>query len=88
MYSLLAIVLDVLAVVIPVYLLYRFRPQAWYWHVLAVILALVIGLMPGTALLQTEGGSLLYGFSFIILMVWGVGGPIGMLCRWCRHKLA
>jgi Zn-dependent protease with chaperone function len=88
MFSLLAIVLDVFAVVIPIYLLYRFRPQAWYWHVLAVILALVIGLMPGTALLQTEGGSLLYGFSFIILMVWGVGGPIAMLFRRRREKHA
>jgi hypothetical protein len=44
--------------------------------VLAVIVGLVVGLMPGTPLLQTEGGSLLYGFSFILLMVWGIGGLI------------
>ena len=85
MYSLLAIVFDILAVVIPVFLLYRFRSQAWYWHVLAVIVALVIGLMPGTALLQTEGGSLLYGFSFIILMVWGIGGLIPYRPRHAKH---
>jgi hypothetical protein len=76
MFSLLAIVLDAFAVFIPIYLLYRFRSQAWYWHVLAIIVALVIGLMPGTALLQTEGGSLLYGFWFVFLMVWGIGGLI------------
>ena len=76
MFSLLAIVLDTLAVVFPIFLLYRFRSQAWYWHVLAAAMALAIGLMPGTALLQTEGGSLLYGFSFIILLVWGIGGLI------------
>ena len=49
---------------------------AWYWHVLAVIVALVIGLMPGTALLQTLGGSMLYGFVFVVLMLWGIGGLI------------
>jgi len=44
--------------------------------VLAVIAALVIGLMPGTALLETFGGSMLYGFVFVFLMIWGVGGLI------------
>ena len=43
---------------------------------LAVIAALVIGLMPGTALLETFGGSMLYGFVFVFLMIWGVGGLI------------
>ena len=81
MFSVLAIVLDVLAVVIPIYLLYRFHSLAWYWHVLAVVVALVIGNMPGTALLQTEGGSLLYGFVFVLLMVWGVGGLIPPMFR-------
>src|SRR5271157_1814619 len=85
MFSLLAIVLDVFAVLIPIYLLYRFRSQAWYWHVLAAIVGLAIGLMPGTALLQTEGGSLLYGFSFIILMVWGIGGLIPYRPRHAKH---
>ena len=66
----------VVTLALPIYLLYRFRSQAWYWHVLAVILALVIGLMPGTALLQTLGGSMLYGFVFVGLMLWGVGGLI------------
>ena len=66
----------VVTLALPIYLLYRFRSQAWYWHVLAVIVALVIGLMPGTALLQTLGGSMLYGFVFVGLMLWGVGGLI------------
>jgi thiol:disulfide interchange protein len=64
----------VVTLALPIYLLYRFRSQAWYWHVLAVIVALVIGLMPGTALLQTLGGSMLYGFVFVVLMLWGIGG--------------
>src|SRR5271157_1678106 len=93
MFSLSAIVLDVVAVVsvaLPLYLLYQFRSQAWYWHVMAVVVALVIGLMPGTALLQTENGSLLYGFWFLVLMIWGIGGLILRLIpyRWRREKHA
>ena len=66
----------VVALALPIYLLYQFRSQAWYWHVLAVIVALVIGLMPGTALLESLGGSMLYGFVFVFLMIWGIGGLI------------
>ena len=66
----------VVTLALPIYLLYQFRSQAWYWHVLAVIVALVVGLMPGTALLETLGGSMLYGFVFVCLMIWGVGGLI------------
>ena len=73
----------VVALALPIYLLYQFRSQAWYWHVLAVIVALVIGLMPGTALLESLGGSMLYGFVFVFLMIWGIGGliPLRRLCK-------
>jgi hypothetical protein len=76
MFSVLAMVLYVVAMAIPIYLLYRFHSQAWYWHALAVIAGLALGLMPGTVLLQTTGGTLLYGFLFIVLMIWGIGGLI------------
>lgn len=76
----------VVTLALPIYLLYQFRSQAWYWHVLALIVALVIGLMPGTALLQTLGGSMLYGFVFVVLMLWGVGGLIPF--RRLRNKHA
>ena len=75
----------VVALALPIYLLYRFRSQAWYWHVLAVIAALVIGLMPGTALLETLGGSMLYGFVFVVLMIWGIGGLIPYRPRRAKH---
>jgi hypothetical protein len=75
----------VVTLALPIYVLYRFRSQAWYWHVLAVILALVIGLMPGTALLQTLGGSMLYGFVFVVLMLWGIGGLIPYRPRRAKH---
>jgi hypothetical protein len=54
--------------------------------VLAVIVALVIGNMPGTALLETLGGSMLYGFVFVFLMIWGIGGLIPL--RRLRKKHA
>jgi len=85
MSSVLAGVLCLVAMAIPVYLLYRYGSRAWYWHVLAVIVALVIGLMPGTMLLQTENGSLLYGFWFLILMIWGIGGLITYPWRHAKH---
>ena len=75
----------VVTLALPIFLLYRFRSQAWYWHVLAIIVALVIGLMPGTALLQTLGGSMLYGFVFVVLMLWGIGGLIPYRPRRAKH---
>jgi hypothetical protein len=41
--------------------------------------------MPGTMLLQTENGSLLYGFWFLILMIWGIGGLITYPWRHAKH---
>ena len=76
----------VVTLALPLYLLYQFRSQAWYWHVLAVIVALVIGNMPGTALLETLGGSMLYGFVFVVLMIWGIGGLVPL--RRLRKKHA
>ena len=76
----------VVTLALPIYLLYQFRSQAWYWHVLAVIVALMIGNMPGTALLETLGGSMLYGFVFVVLMIWGIGGLVPL--RRLRKKHA
>jgi hypothetical protein len=86
MFAILFYGVAVISFALPVFLLYRFRSQSWYWHVLAVVVALVIGLMPGTLLVQTETGSLLYGFWFLFLMIWGIGGLVSY--RWRRHKLA
>ena len=40
----------VVTLALPIYLLYQFRSQAWYWHVLAVIVALVSGESRGALL--------------------------------------
>ena len=51
------------------------RPLAWPWHVLAVLVALAIGLAPGTALLNTVTGTFLYGFA---LGSWEFGAWAGL----------
>ncbi|MGD0499003.1 MAG: hypothetical protein ABSC23_11265 [Bryobacteraceae bacterium] len=71
-----------LALLLPVYLLRRFHPLAWPWHVLAAIMALGIGFAPGTALLNSVPGTFLYGFAILFLLIWGVGGLIGL----ARHR--
>ena len=65
------------ALLLPVYLLRRFHSQAWPWHVLAIIVALVIGFIPGTALLNSTAGTFVFGFAILFLLIWGAGGLIG-----------
>lgn len=73
---LLAVLVYVAAIAIPVGLLYHFRSQAWYWHLLAIVASLALGLVPIPASLQTPGFDLLFGFVFISLISWGVGGLV------------
>jgi|CZKE01.1.fsa_nt_gi hypothetical protein len=75
--TILAGLIFLLGISLPIYLLYRFHPLAWPWHVLAVIAALAIGLAPGTALLNSVPGTLLYGFAIGFLGIWGIGGLVG-----------
>ena len=72
--TLLAALVFLLGISLPIYLLYRFHPLSWPWHALAVILAVAIGLAPGTALLNTVAGTFLYGFAIGFLGIWGLGG--------------
>lgn len=61
------------SLVLALWLLYRSHVR-WYWHVLAVVVALVIGLIPtpepfvGNRLFDLIVGSL-----FVFLMTWGLG---------------
>ena len=66
-------------------LLYRFHAQAWYWHMLSLVTALGIGLMP----LPWSGGDpaadLMVGFVFSLLFVWGISGLVSSVVTACRH---
>lgn len=74
MFSILAGLLYLAAILIPLSLLRRFGPTAWFIHALAIAAALGVGLAPATPLLNTLPGTLVYGATFTFLMVWGVAG--------------
>ncbi len=85
MFSILAGLIYLAAIALPIWLLSRYR-AAWYWHVLALIVAGVVGLAPGTPLLETTAGTFLYGFVFVSAAVWGIGGLLPFRSR--RQRLA
>ncbi|MCC7175908.1 MAG: hypothetical protein IT159_11990 [Bryobacterales bacterium] len=55
--------------------LYFSGPKAWYWHVLAAVAALAIGLAPTPPKWNTPMSSLVVGSVFVFLMVWAVAAP-------------
>lgn len=76
MFSILAVLAYLFAIAIPVFLLFHFRSQAWYWHLLATLGALGLGFVPTPPAWKTEAFDLAFGFVFILLLVWGVGGLV------------
>jgi hypothetical protein len=56
-------------------LLYFARAKSWYWHVISVLLALVIGLVPIPPRFNNSQTTLVIGFFFTFLMLWGVAAP-------------
>ena len=69
-----AILAYLLAICIPVYLLRHFHAKAWYWHVLATMGALGLGTVPTPPEWKTAGMDLGFGFVFVLLLIWGLGG--------------
>ena len=76
MFGMLAVLIYLLAMGMPIFLLYRFHSQAWYWHSLSVLAAITLGFTPMPFALQKPEFDLLFGFTFIVLMIWGAGGLI------------
>lgn len=74
MFGMLAVLVYLLAMGIPIYLLYHFHSQPWYWHTLAVLTAIALGFLPIPIALQKPEFDLLFGFTFIVLTIWGAGG--------------
>ena len=74
--SILAGLLYLAALLLPLYLIKRYRPLLWPLHVLAVAAALAIGLAPATELLNSTAGTYVYGITFTFLMTWGLAGLI------------
>ena len=76
MFGMSAVLVYLLAMGIPIFLLYRFHSQAWYWHTLSVLAAVGLGFIPIPIGLQKPEFDLLFGFTFIALMIWGAGGLV------------
>jgi hypothetical protein len=76
MFGMLAVLVYLLAMGIPIFLLYRFQSQAWYWHTFSIVAAAAMGFVPIPSQFQKPEFDLLFGFVFISLMIWGVGGLI------------
>jgi lysylphosphatidylglycerol synthetase-like protein (DUF2156 family) len=60
------------AMVLSLYLLWHFGVKRWYWHVLSVLLALAIGLVPLREPWNGPATTLVVGWVFIFLAVWGL----------------
>ena len=76
MSGIVAVLVYLVAMGLPIFLLYRFGTQSWYWHVLAIVTSVALGFVPVPDGLQKPGFDLLFGSLFIVLMIWGAGGLI------------
>ncbi len=63
------------SLVLALLLLYFFHARCWYWHVMSVALALVLGLMPMRGDGSSAQSDLLVGFLFVFLLIWGIAAP-------------
>ncbi len=76
MFTMLAVLVYLLAIAVPLYLLYRLGSQAWYWHALSIAAALALGIVPTPPEWKSAGVDLLFGFALTFLLLWGVGGLV------------
>jgi hypothetical protein len=76
MFSMLAVLVYILGIGFPLFLLYRFGSAPWYWHALAIVAALAMGLAPTPPSFQGQGCDLATGFFLVCFMVWGIGGIV------------
>ena len=73
------------AITLALFLLWHFGAQHWYWHAASIVLALGIGLAPGNEFTNTTAMTLVIGWVFSFLMVWGVAAPV-FAVGWDHHQ--
>jgi hypothetical protein len=64
------------AIVVSIYLLWHFGVQQWYWHALSILAAFALGLAPLPAVFNRTEFTLVVGWAFTALFVWGVAAPV------------
>jgi hypothetical protein len=74
--TILTVLVYLVAMGIPIFLLYEFHPQHWLWHTLAIVCAIGLGFVPIPVEFQRPGYDLLFGGVLVALMMWGAGGLI------------
>ena len=77
----LAILVYLAAIGIPVWLLYRYGSQSWYWHCAAIAVSIGLGLLPPSGRFQGPVFDLMFGATFIFLVIWGAGGIVFLNSR-------
>jgi hypothetical protein len=70
----LAVLIYLVAMGLPLYLLFHFQPRAWYWHALAIAGAISLGFIPIPAAMQKPVFDVIFACLFIALLIWGVCG--------------
>jgi len=83
MFGMAAVLVYLVAMGLPLFLLYHYHSQAWYWHSLAVAAAIALGFIPIPLPMRNAAFDLAYGFVFIVLLIWGV---CGLLLFHMRHE--
>jgi hypothetical protein len=73
------------AFVLALFLLWYYGVKHWYWHLLSFVVALAIGLTPLPSQLNTVTGTLVVGWVFVVLFIWGVAAPIFALAHQSPH---
>jgi hypothetical protein len=88
MFSILATVAYLAALALPILLLRYFGAAHWSWHVLAILAALGLGMMPSPGSLKGPAVDLVFGFLFVFLVTWGIGGIVAFRTHGHRHRHA
>jgi hypothetical protein len=65
-------------------LLHHFRAKAWYWHVLSVAIAFMLGFMPLSPAWIARHLDLMVGLLFLFFLLWGACAPF---FRHTRHHI-
>ena len=77
-----------LAAMLALLALYLFHARQWYWHVAAVLVALVIGFTPMPTGWNRPDVDLAVGMVLVFLLFWGLLAPLFRFPHTEHHKHA